>query len=391
LAATLATAPLARHLAFLEQYRQADDRIVRAISAAPRDLKRTELLRRQNMRRAFAERFFELAQNTAGDPAAIDAIVDELTWVIIQCPDDPEGREAVERLIRGPIESARLGQACWQLDTAESPIAEPVFRAVLRRNAHAQARAQASLGLARTLRRRSEQGGTGPGRAWLAQASELVHEAESLLEDAVAHYGDQRIGRESLADIVRAELFELRSLGIGAEAPTIVGTDLQGRPMSLDEYRGKVVVLEFWGNWCSVCRESLPHERALVKRMEGRPFVLLGVNTDDAPAAAAEVERQQGIAARSWRDGGEVYGGRIAHRWNVKALPTTYILDHRGIIRYKLGPRPDGHDPVLEILDPAGEARDKWQLRAEQISAVVDELLAEMERPSDASSDLPPR
>src|SRR5262245_39401467 len=110
--------------------------------------------------------------------------------------------------------------------------------------------------------------------------------------------------------------------------------------------------------------------------MKGRPFILLGVNRD-SPEVAAEVDRQQGIAERSWRDGGEANGGNIAHRWNVRALPTTYIIDHRGIIRYKLGPRPDGHDPVLEILDPAGKARDKWHLRAGEIAAVVDELIAE--------------
>ena len=122
--------------------------------------------------------------------------------------------------------------------------------------------------------------------------------------------------------------------------------------------------------------------------MKGRPFVLLGVNSD-SPDVAAEVDREQGIADRSWRDGGEVNGGEIAHRWNVRALPTTYIIDHRGIIRYKLGPRPDGHDPVLEILDPAGKARDKWQLRAEEIAAVVDGLIAEMGRSPDPGPPTP--
>jgi hypothetical protein len=116
--------------------------------------------------------------------------------------------------------------------------------------------------------------------------------------------------------------------------------------------------------------------------MKGRPFVLLGVNSD-APEVGADVDRQQGIAERSWRDGGEVNGGRIAHRWNVRALPTTYIIDHRGTIRYKMGPRPDGHDTVLEVFDPAGRARDKWQLRSEEIAAVVDELIAEMGRRPD--------
>jgi thiol-disulfide isomerase/thioredoxin len=148
--------------------------------------------------------------------------------------------------------------------------------------------------------------------------------------------------------------------------------------MALRDFRGKVVLVEFWGHWCSVCRESFPQDRGLVERMQGKPFILLGVNSD-GPEIGAEVARQDPIARRSWRDGGEVLGGPIARRWNVRALPTTYIIDHRGIIRYKLGPRPDGHDVVREILDPSGEARDKRQLWAERIEAVVVELPAEME------------
>lgn len=116
--------------------------------------------------------------------------------------------------------------------------------------------------------------------------------------------------------------------------------------------------------------------------MKDRPFVLLGINSDNTEDTA-RADHPGGAAERSWRDGGETFGGRIAHRWNVRSLPTTYIIDHRGIIRYKLGPRPDGHDAAPEILDPAGKARDKWQLRAEEIAAVVDELVAEVGRRPD--------
>jgi peroxiredoxin len=270
-----------------------------------------------------------------------------------------------------------MAAACQELDARESPIAEPVFRAVLRRNPHASARAQASLALARAIRRRSER--VEPARDDLARAGELVREAESLYEGAIAQYGPQRINRGTLAEVAEAELFELRHLGIGHEAPQIEGPDLEGRPMALSDFRGKVVVLEFWGNWCSVSRASTPPVRSLVERMKGRPFVLLGVNSDNTRQEAGS-GRPAEAAERSWRDGGEVYGGRIARRWNVRALPTTYVIDHRGIIRHKIGPRPDGHDLVCEIMDTEGRARDKWQRRVEEIAAVVDELLAEMDR-----------
>jgi hypothetical protein len=239
--------PERRHPAILEEYLEADRRVVEAIRATPDERKGAELLRRQELRRTFADRFLALAHDLAGDPAASDAIVDGLTWVISQCPDDPRGRQAVERLLQGSILNERLSEACQRLDAEESPIAEPVFRAVLRRNPHASARAQASLALARALRRRSER--VGPARGELARAAGLAREAESLYEDAVAQYGQLHLGRETVAEVAEAELFELRRLGIGREAPEIEGPDLQGRPMALSDFRGKVVVLEFWGDW----------------------------------------------------------------------------------------------------------------------------------------------
>jgi hypothetical protein len=245
--ADLPATPHSRYVAILVESREADRHVAEAIGTAPAERKGAELLRRQELQRAFADRFLALARDSAGDPAGSDAVIDALTWVIGHCPEDPQGKQAVEQLLRGPIPSERLADACQRLDAKESPIAEPVFREVLRRNPHDSARAQASLALARALRRRSER--IGPERGELARAAELVREAESLYEGAIAQYGRLRLGRETMAEVAQAELFELRRLGIGREAPEIEGPDLQGRPMALSDFRGKVVVLEFWGHW----------------------------------------------------------------------------------------------------------------------------------------------
>ena len=117
--------------------------------------------------------------------------------------------------------------------------------------------------------------------------------------------------------------------------------------------------------------------------MRGRPAVVLGVNSDGNPSAA-DVARREGLVERSWRDGGEVYGGEIARRWNVRGLPTTYVIDRRGIIRYKLGQPPDARDPVAEVLDAAGRPLDRWRKRFDGIAAVVDALIAEGGRNADA-------
>jgi ribosomal protein S1 len=75
-----------------------------------------------------------------------------------------------------------------------------------------------------------------------------------------------------------------------------------------------------------------PHERSLVEKMEGKLFALLGVNTDDDRAEIKQVIQTEKINWRSWWDGS---GGRIVNQWGVKAFPTIYLIDHKGIIRHQ--------------------------------------------------------
>lgn len=79
---------------------------------------------------------------------------------------------------------------------------------------------------------------------------------------------------------------------------------------------------------------DVPHERSLVKRLEGKPFVIVGVNSDTDRDALRRVCADKGITHRSFWDG-EGQSGPIASRWNVQAWPTLYLLDGKGVIRFK--------------------------------------------------------
>jgi hypothetical protein len=76
-----------------------------------------------------------------------------------------------------------------------------------------------------------------------------------------------------------------------------------------------------------------PHERSLVKRLEGKPFVLLGVNSDHDRAELKKVMDKEKITWRSFWNGGSP-GGPIATRWDVEGWPTLYIIDAKGVIRH---------------------------------------------------------
>jgi hypothetical protein len=77
-----------------------------------------------------------------------------------------------------------------------------------------------------------------------------------------------------------------------------------------------------------------PHERSLVKAMESKPFVLLGVNSDQSKEDLKKVIEDEKMTWRSWFDGPGTQGP-IATKWNVHGWPTLYVVDHKGIIRHK--------------------------------------------------------
>ena len=75
------------------------------------------------------------------------------------------------------------------------------------------------------------------------------------------------------------------------------------------------------------------HERSLVKRLADKPFVLLGVNSDDNRDEVKKVVEKNQLTWRSWWDGGST-DGPIQTAFNVSHWPSIYVLDHRGVIRY---------------------------------------------------------
>jgi hypothetical protein len=100
-----------------------------------------------------------------------------------------------------------------------------------------------------------------------------------------------------------------------------------------------------------------PHERSLVKKMEGRAFALVGVNSDKSKAELKQAMAKEQITWRSFWNGGST-SGPISAAWNVTGWPTLYILDHKGIIRHLYVGSPSGN-----VLD---EAIEKLVREAEQ-------------------------
>jgi hypothetical protein len=93
-----------------------------------------------------------------------------------------------------------------------------------------------------------------------------------------------------------------------------------------------------------------PHERSLVKRLEGKPFVLIGVNSDQDRAALKKVLEKEKITWRSFWNGGSP-GGPISTRWDVEGWPTLYLIDAKGVIRRMYLGSPEDDKVLDEEID----------------------------------------
>ena len=94
-----------------------------------------------------------------------------------------------------------------------------------------------------------------------------------------------------------------------------------------------------------------PHERSLVKRMQDKPFVLLGVNSDGSKKELKAVMKLEQITWRSFWDGGSTTGP-IAKKWGIRGWPTLVVIDSKGVIRHKFTGSPGGPalDKIIEEL-----------------------------------------
>jgi thiol-disulfide isomerase/thioredoxin len=141
---------------------------------------------------------------------------------------------------------------------------------------------------------------------------------------------------------------------VGFLAPEIDGTDLNGQRFKLSDHRGKVVVLDFWGDWCPFCKRMYPWERDLTQRASKDPVVLLGVNNDNSREIARQLAISQKIFTRSWYDG-PGFNGPIFDRYLIDGVPTIFLLDHRGVIRLRMDGAPQNWTelevPLQRLID----------------------------------------
>jgi peroxiredoxin len=141
----------------------------------------------------------------------------------------------------------------------------------------------------------------------------------------------------------------LRRLDLaGKPAPAVDAADLDGKKLSLADYRGKVTLIDFWATWCGPCVAEMPNVRAVYDKYHGQGFDVLGVSLDEDADAVREFLKQH---KHPWRQVLNKPGddGDITIKYGVDAIPATFLLDGSGNIQ-RIDLRGEDLEPAVKAL-----------------------------------------
>ena len=143
-----------------------------------------------------------------------------------------------------------------------------------------------------------------------------------------------RADQAALAPLLKT--LDLRDYTARTAPPKFSGSTLDARPLSIAEYRGSVIILNFWASWCLECRPEMPVLERLHREFSSRGLVVIGVNTRETKEAARRYAKELGLTFPLVLD----RDGKINALYGVVGLPTTFVIGRDGrAIGFAVGPR----------------------------------------------------
>jgi thiol-disulfide isomerase/thioredoxin len=342
----------AKYAAIVRDYEQAQAKFNNRIRAATTVAEQGKIFREEDPLPNTARRLLDLANANPKDAVAYES----LTWIVANSQFGPAAEkpfgDAIQMLATQYADHLENEKLLEPLAVSPFPSSAMFLKAVHEKHPNSVVRGRAGLHWALHLKnycRTVENVRTQPEFATNvehfigpnlfkqlkdADIAKLLGQADEILVGVQKDYPLVAYKKANLSKAADAELFEIRHLQIGKTAPELEGEDTNGKALKLSDYRGKVVVLVFWGTWCPHCMAMVPTERALVKRYDGKPFAMVGVNSDVDRDKLKPALVKHGITWRSFYDGPTI-DGPIATRWNVQGWPAIYVLDAKGVIRFR--------------------------------------------------------
>ena len=137
---------------------------------------------------------------------------------------------------------------------------------------------------------------------------------------------------------------------IGSEAPEFELENLSGEKVTLDQFSGKVVLLNFWATWCPPCRKEIPEFVEMYSEYEDDGLEIVGVTLNSGSA-----EKIQNFAYKNKMNFPILTGSKektmnLAQKYNIKAVPTSFVIDREGVVQHKwVGPR--SKEKFMEVIN----------------------------------------
>ena len=124
--------------------------------------------------------------------------------------------------------------------------------------------------------------------------------------------------------------FEIDKL-TGKKAPEFTVNDLSGKKVSLSSFKGKPILLNFWATWCPYCREERPYLNALYKEYKDRGLIIIAVSIDKSAEIVRSYLKRVPADFVILHDN----SNEAASAYGVYSLPTNFLIDRKGVIKYK--------------------------------------------------------
>jgi peroxiredoxin len=125
-----------------------------------------------------------------------------------------------------------------------------------------------------------------------------------------------------------------RRLAVGKEPIPFEVKGTKGETISPKKYKGKVLLLDFWATWCAPCKAEMPNVKKVYSKYNSKGFEIVGVSLDRSRQALDKYVAQNKIEWPQYFDG-KYWNNEIATQYGVRQIPTTYLIDKKGKIRYK--------------------------------------------------------
>jgi peroxiredoxin len=183
----------------------------------------------------------------------------------------------------------------------------------------------------------------------LSPEAALAHEETVVFRVGQTYVSTKRVDVEKNEIALRANQasdYKRVELRVGSELPDFPFTDFNGKKRKLSEFRGKYVLLDFWGTWCPACVEELPYLKTAYSRFQARGFEIIGMNTDGDPSFVKSQLKSNGLM---WTQATLDSIKDVVISYRVSSYPTTMLIGPDGKI-ISLNQK-DGSQPELRGRD----------------------------------------